>query len=1255
MQTKQRRIRRFTWCAALTLTALLASACADVVETSGDAGPGAAPVRVAVKTLGIITPASVSPTADTNISSDNPTFNAGGGTRIAVGSVGRRRGLVRFGMLPSRPANSSVSAVSVTMTLSAAGIAVDVPTLALHRLTESFNEGNNAVPYGTTTADGTVCVGTGTTWLNRSCTTDAWGTAGGSYAGASASASLTGITAGSTITWNGAGLVADLTAWYANSGDNHGWAIINSLEGTANTGRALDSRTGATPPTLSVTFTCDSGFVQSGNSCVAYNDCSAGSGNTQCQVGVSTNVCIDDAPPSSSHTCDCAPGFSGDGTTSCADINECNVNNGGCDALTTCTNTPGSRTCGACPSGYTGNGTVGCTDIDECSANSDGCDTSPEACVNSAGSFGCVCPAGYSGSGVGASGCGDVDECFLNTDNCNTNATCTNNTGSFSCACNAGYAGDGVLCVDIDECLGNPCGANGTCSQLLPPLYTCDCVAGYAFNGTTCVVDNECTLNLDNCDPNATCADPSAALGNFTCTCNTGYSGNGTTCTDVNECVANTDNCDASAACANTVGSFTCTCNNGYSGNGVTCTDLNECVLNTDNCNANATCTNNTGSFSCACNAGYSGNGVTCADVDECVANTDNCNANAACSNTIGSFTCTCNTGYDGNGVTCTDLNECVLNTDNCDANAACTNSIGSFSCACNAGYTDNGNGTVCTDINECTANPNICGAGLGSCTNNSGSYACACNPGYVNTGGVPSGVCTDLNECLDDNDNNCNVNATCTNTTGSFTCACNPGYLGTGVACSDADECATGTDLCDDNAVCANTTGAYTCACKAGFTDSGSGRQGECLDNDECASDATNDCNANATCGNTVGSFTCACNTGYAGDGRLTCNDVDECVLGTDTCSDNATCANTTGSFTCTCNAGYFGDGVTCADINECDPTNAQNATNECDEHATCVNDVAGSYRCECWPSYSGSGITCIDVNECQAATDTCRDDQVCTNTVAVASTEPGFTCSCPSNQSEDPAATPLCAVRCGDSLKHNTEGCDDANTAPGDGCDTSCAVEPGYTCAGTPSTCINTCGDGFIDMFEECDEGASNSDSLPDACRTNCQRAECGDGIIDTSETCDDGAENVNLPDRCRFDCQLPTCGDGLKDADEECDDRAASEGIACTACVIEPGAVCHDLGADKPNHCLVEPDAGVPDAGAPEDAGNSSLDAGNGPVPRNDGGIAPDLPVPTGTSATGCSVSNTQGSAALPAWLALSLALGLTVRTRRRSRIG
>ena len=61
-----------------------------------------------------------------------------------------------------------------------------------------------------------------------------------------------------------------------------------------------------------------------------------------------------------------------------------------------------------------------------------------------------------------------------------------------------------------------------------------------------------------------------------------------------------------------------------------------------------------------------------------------------------------------------------------------------------------------------------------------------------------------------------------------------------------------------------------------------------------------------------------------------------------------------------------------------------------------------------------------------------------------------------------------------CGDGhlgLASSGETCDDHNTTPGDGCDASCHLEPGFTCTGSPSVCTTMCGDGIRAGTEVCD----------------------------------------------------------------------------------------------------------------------------------------------------------------------------------------
>ncbi|MDY0001802.1 MAG: hypothetical protein RBU30_10940 [Polyangia bacterium] len=101
--------------------------------------------------------------------------------------------------------------------------------------------------------------------------------------------------------------------------------------------------------------------------------------------------------------------------------------------------------------------------------------------------------------------------------------------------------------------------------------------------------------------------------------------------------------------------------------------------------------------------------------------------------------------------------------------------------------------------------------------------------------------------------------------------------------------------------------------------------------------------------------------------------------------------------------------------------------------------------------------------------------------------------------------------------------------------------------------------CGDGVRNGVEECDDGAANSDSVPDACRTDCQEAHCGDGIIDTGEECDDGPQNSDIiPDACRTDCTAPRCGDGVTDLGE-------GEGCDCGDGTVDLPRRCQEPNSD------------------------------------------------------------------------------------------
>ncbi|MCB9657503.1 MAG: hypothetical protein H6726_07635 [Sandaracinaceae bacterium] len=164
----------------------------------------------------------------------------------------------------------------------------------------------------------------------------------------------------------------------------------------------------------------------------------------------------------------------------------CEVDNGGCDALVTCTMEDDDVLCGACPSGYAGDGATGCDDVNECDTANGGC---AQQCTNDAGGFTCSCGSGYA-LNVDGLGCDDVNEC--DTANGGCAQQCTNDVGGFTCSCGSGYLlnVDGLGCDDVNECdtANGGCDLNAACANNLGAPPTCTCNVGYGGDGTTCTL-----------------------------------------------------------------------------------------------------------------------------------------------------------------------------------------------------------------------------------------------------------------------------------------------------------------------------------------------------------------------------------------------------------------------------------------------------------------------------------------------------------------------------------------------------------------------------------------------------------------------------------------------------------------------------------------------------------------------------------------------------------------------------------------------
>lgn len=132
---------------------------------------------------------------------------------------------------------------------------------------------------------------------------------------------------------------------------------------------------------------------------------------------------------------------------------------------------------------------------------------------------------------------------------------------------------------------------------------------------------------------------------------------------------------------------------------------------------------------------------------------------------------------------------------------------------------------------------------------------------------------------------------------------------------------------------------------------------------------------------------------------------------------------------------------------------------------------------------------------------------------------------------------------VRCGDGVLGGIEQCDPPH--PGAGCAADCRLEHGFVCdppptppaPSVPSACHATiCGDGVKEGTEACDDhaaidgdGCSSTCALEPDCSSGTCVSKCGDGLKLAPEACDDG--NTVDGDGCTHDCQIEagfTCMD-------------------------------------------------------------------------------------------------------------------------------
>jgi fibro-slime domain-containing protein len=209
------------------------------------------------------------------------------------------------------------------------------------------------------------------------------------------------------------------------------------------------------------------------------------------------------------------------------------------------------------------------------------------------------------------------------------------------------------------------------------------------------------------------------------------------------------------------------------------------------------------------------------------------------------------------------------------------------------------------------------------------------------------------------------------------------------------------------------------------------------------------------------------------------------------------------------------------------CDPPNVGNGCGADCKAETGWRCVPGS--CSKLPS-CGDGIVQADLGEkcdqgaSQGTSPGCSKD--CNTMDASCTCSPGKACVC---------QTPVC----GDGKVQVGEECDDANS-PYPGCSDTCKLEAGYTCPFAGAPCVPACGDGIVvKPAEQCDPG-SEVTNVAKACNadcsvkpgwvctdTACSETICGNGTVEGSEGCDPAVKNNDLGDGCSATCTAePSC---------------------------------------------------------------------------------------------------------------------------------
>ena len=1001
-------------------------------------------------------------------------------------------------------------------------------------------------------------------------------------------------------TAGGDGCAADCTGvetGYSCSGGNPSTidvCIVICGDGKRIGVEVCDDGNGGAGDGCSTTCTAEPGFTCTGGTPTTADVCIINCGNGKREGDEACDDSNAAAGDGCSTTCTIESGYTCAGGTltsedTCIDVDECTTNSHNCNANAECTNTVGSFTC-ACNSGYSGNG-VNCNDVDECSLNTDNCHAYAD-CTNTVGSFTCACFGDYTGDGVLCIKCGDGVR--AGSEACDDGNTAAGDGCSTTCTIEAGAWDLEYVCPDEG---GSLCEL--TCGDGQKSNYkTCD--IGTYTGGINSDACKNCKLQTDyTCYGNPTSEIPDgfgfASGGSIQCYhCN-----DATTCSSNGQCTSKLKSCRCAHAGPNHKwANHDCGANVSLSGTReftidvATASQTLELVgdtkfsfelpqgLKKSDGSAvpplmmSSMLTSDFFEGRTSLNYGITNTGAIVkgliynigTEVGEVLTFDNSVEITADCS--VVNPIRVCRIAYlnlvedtpdwlpytrDGNFITAsvTHFSDFVVVEDF----ATCGDSKREVGEMCDDGNTASGDG--------CAADCSVV------------------EIGYTCSGGSSGGpdTCAEVDECADNLDN-CHAQATCSNTAGSFTCTCGAGLAGDGVTCGlcgngnvDPDEYCDDSNLADDDgcdSTCKPTANWY-CIGSPSSCQQGTSHFFKIIDHSWIIPDYTGAYASKGRWGNSAD--TIAAWTHFRIHYLQSYNGIlpDEIML----------LQNAENSYrvyrkdldgTFPVSQSYWCVGTGCVITPQAYKADLETAgktvwviLKKTESHtpiiaATNFVDSADEWTKDTYDMFETT-------TEAQAALNLVDpfenlDTQLFSGTdkkyylAFYLANDPqqlrfinyngAVSTDIPVDMGAYSVLPPY--VICGDGHLEGKEGCDDLNVQAGDGCSTTCSIEPGYVCPGGNETHRSTCSD-----IDECATSGHNCATTGSTC-TNavgsftcaCDSGWTGDGL-----TCTDDDECANSEDN---NCDAR--------ANSHCSNTVGAYECPCDAGYLLSGSVCNDV---------------------------------------------------------------------------------------------